>query len=99
MDAIFSTGLFDYLEDDFAAKLTGRLYQLLRPGGWVAIGNMDYANPNRWVMEHLLDWWLIFRSQEEMRAFARAGAPDAEISMRFEETGINPFVVLTRPEA
>ena len=98
MDAVFSTGLFDYLDDRFAAKLTGRLYQLVRPGGWVAIGNMDYANPNRWVMEHLLDWWLIFRSQDEMRAFAQAGAPNAEISMRFESTGINPFVVLTRPE-
>ncbi len=99
MDAVFSTGLFDYLDDAFAAKLTGRLYQLVRPGGWVAIGNMDYANPNRWVMEHLLDWWLIFRSQDEMRAFVKAGAPDAVISMRFEPTGINPFVVLTRPES
>lgn len=97
MDAVFSTGLFDYLEDRFAAKLTGRLYDLVRPGGWVAIGNMDYGNPNRWVMEHLLDWWLIFRNKDEMRRFARAGAPDAEISMRFESTGINPFVVLTRP--
>ncbi len=96
MDAVYSTGLYDYLPHHFAVKLTRRLFQLLKPGGWAAIGNMDYANPNRWVMEHLLDWWLIFRSRDEMRAFASEAAPEATLSFRTEATGINPFVVMQR---
>jgi hypothetical protein len=46
------------------------------PGGSTYIGNMAPENPSRWLMEHHLDWQLIYRTREEMLSFGRAGAPD-----------------------
>jgi extracellular factor (EF) 3-hydroxypalmitic acid methyl ester biosynthesis protein len=95
-DFVFSCGLFDYLQHRTAASLAGSLYGNLAKGGSVLIGNMTPANPSRWFMELHLDWYLIYREHEEILAFARAGAPSAQLAMVEEATGVNPFVRLTR---
>ncbi|GAH98529.1 unnamed protein product, partial [marine sediment metagenome] len=38
-DFIYSMGLFDYLTPPVATAVLGRLYQLLKPGGDMLIGN------------------------------------------------------------
>jgi hypothetical protein len=47
-------------------------------------------------MELHLDWFLIYRRHSEMLAFARRAAPNAHVAILEEETGVNPFVVVTR---
>ena len=95
-DMIFSSGLFDYLRFEAASGLTRALYENLAEGGGLYIGNMVPENPSRWLLEHQLDWFLIYRSREEMTAFATAGAPEGTISIEEEETGINPFLRIER---
>jgi extracellular factor (EF) 3-hydroxypalmitic acid methyl ester biosynthesis protein len=62
-DAIFSCGLFDYLQPSTGVVLTRNLFARLAPGGKLWIGNMAPENPTRWIMEHHLDWQLIYRSR------------------------------------
>lgn len=95
-DAIFSCGLFDYLQPRTAALLASGFFEQVSPGGTVYIGNMAPWNPARWYMEFHLDWHLIYRQHDEMLAFARAGAPSATLAILEEKTGMNPFVTLTR---
>jgi hypothetical protein len=95
-DAIFSCGLFDYLQPRTAASLSGAFFGNLARGGTVYIGNMTPENPSRWFMEFHLDWVLQYRERSEMLAFARAGAPGAEVLIVEEATGFNPFVTLRR---
>lgn len=97
LDAIFSCGLFDYLTEPTAAALTANLYARLASGRNLYIGNQTPASTSRWAMEFHCEWDLIYRDHAEMRAFARAGAPDARIEVLEEPTGINPLVMLTRP--
>lgn len=95
-DFLFSTGLFDYLKAQTAAILCSNFFANLAPGGQAYVGNMMPWNPSRWVFEHHLEWTLIYRSHEEMLAFARAGVPNAQIEIVPDATGLNPFVVLHR---
>lgn len=92
--AVYSCGLFDYLQKPTAVSLCRSLYSLLAPGGTLLIGNMVPSSPSRWFMELHLDWFLVYREREEMIEFARQGQPNARIGIVEEATGINPFVAL-----
>jgi len=95
-DAIFSCGLFDYLQPSTGVVLTRNLFARLAPAGKLFVGNMVPENPTRYIMEQHLDWQLLYRSRPEQLEIARRAAPDATLQLLEEETGVNPFVELTR---
>jgi len=95
-DAIFSCGLFDYLQASTGMVLARNLFARLAPGGKLLIGNMVPENPTRWIMEHHLDWQLTYRSRAEMTEIAHRAAAAARVQVLEEETGVNPFVEMTR---
>jgi extracellular factor (EF) 3-hydroxypalmitic acid methyl ester biosynthesis protein len=95
-DAIFSCGLFDYLQFPTAVALCRNLATNLGPGSVAYIGNVVPSNPSRWVMEHHLDWYLVHRTHEQLLEFGKAAVPDARIRIIEEETGVNPFVEIFR---
>jgi extracellular factor (EF) 3-hydroxypalmitic acid methyl ester biosynthesis protein len=95
-DVLVCCGLFDYLQLPTAVSLCRKFFDCLDAGGIAYIGNMVPTNPSRWFMELHLDWFLIYRAREEMLDFAARAAPDARIEILDEETGVNPFVVVTR---
>jgi extracellular factor (EF) 3-hydroxypalmitic acid methyl ester biosynthesis protein len=95
-DAVYSCGLFDYLQKPTAVSLCRSLYSLLAPGGTLLVGNMVPSSPSRWFMELHLDWFLVYRERAEMVEFAKLGQPHARIGIVEEATGVNPFVSLVR---
>ncbi len=98
-DMLFCSGLFDYLRFSTAVTLCQTFYGLLTPGGHAWVGNMcDHPNPCRWIMEQHMDWFLTYRTRDEMLAFAREAAPGARVEIMNEATGINPFVVTQKPQ-
>jgi extracellular factor (EF) 3-hydroxypalmitic acid methyl ester biosynthesis protein len=71
-DLIYSAGLYDYLPDSLARRLTTRLLQLLQPGGRLLIGNFVPAGTGRGYMELFMDWTLILRNEAQMVELAHA---------------------------
>ena len=79
-DLVYSAGLFDYIKtfplDDSkgTAALTKNLFNLVKPGGSLIIGNFSQNNPRdlRFVMEYIYDWQLLHRDKTEVYEFARA---------------------------
>jgi SAM-dependent methyltransferase len=71
-DLIYSAGLYDYLPDMLARRLTARLLQMLRPGGRLLIGNFVPSGSGRGYMELFMDWALIVRNEVAMREMATA---------------------------
>lgn len=92
---IFCAGLFDYLRFSTATILCRTFYQLLAPAGHAWVGNM-VDNPCRWSLEHVCDWYLTYRTREEMLSFGRAAAPEARLEIADEPTGINPCLVIEK---
>ncbi len=96
-DLIYSVGLIDYLRDDLVVALLDWIHSRLRPGGTVMVGNFDIANPDRAFMDHVLDWRLIHRSVDDLRAlFERSRFSGVPVRIRTEGTGINLFGLAVR---
>jgi hypothetical protein len=96
-DLVYSIGLIDYFADKFVIGLLNYVHGLLRVGGSVILGNFHPSNPNKALMDYVLDWKLIHRSKDNMnRLFAASkfGRPCTDI--RFEPAGVNLFAECVR---
>src|SRR4051794_33587956 len=65
-DLIYSLGLTDYFNDKFVIKLLNWIHGRLRPGGRVIVCNFHPNNYCKELMDYLLEWRLIHRSEDDM---------------------------------
>jgi len=72
-DLVYSAGLYDYLPDPVATKLTAVLTRCLRPGGRLVIGNFLPTSSGRGYMSQFMDWHLRYRSESELVAMFGEG--------------------------
>ncbi len=94
-DMIYTAGLFDYLSQRFATGLCERLYSILKPGGLLVVGNMKAPTDSRWMGSYLLDWDLLYRTEEQLLDLV-AGLPGAMPRIEYEQTGYNAFLVVEK---
>jgi hypothetical protein len=78
-DFVYAAGLFDYLAAPVAAALTSRLFEMTRSGGTLLIPNFAAGARDSGYMESFMDWHLIYRTHDEMRALA-ASLPAAAVT-------------------
>ncbi|WP_153556619.1 class I SAM-dependent methyltransferase [Roseimaritima sediminicola] len=69
-DLIYSTGLYDYLADNTAQRLTASLFDALRPGGRLVLANFLPQIRDVGYMEMFMDWHLIYRTRGDMLRLA-----------------------------
>ena len=93
-DLIYSAGLFDYFSDAVAHMAGKVLFNSVKKGGRLIIGNFDISTPNRFGMSLVFDWNLIYRSRADLERIF--GFPGAAIQVQHEKNGINLFCVLTK---
>jgi SAM-dependent methyltransferase len=96
-DLIYSAGLCDYLSVNAVTRLVNELYRYLKPGGSLRIGNFGPYNPQRFKMEYGSEWFLIHRSEEDIKEFAAGLPEDAIIRVEKESEGVNLFLNVTKP--
>lgn len=65
-DLIYASGLYDYLPDEIAVRLTAQLSKWLAPGGVLLIPNLTPENDEIGYMEAIMDWWMVYRSVDDM---------------------------------
>ncbi|HMF15757.1 MAG TPA: class I SAM-dependent methyltransferase [Gemmataceae bacterium] len=65
-DFVYATGLFDYLPLAAAQRLTGTMFQMLRPGGRLLVANFLPGILDVGYMESFMDWKLIYRNRGDM---------------------------------
>jgi extracellular factor (EF) 3-hydroxypalmitic acid methyl ester biosynthesis protein len=80
-DLVYALGLYDYLNQKFARRLTQNLFQRLRPGGEVIVANFMPDILDVGYMESCMGWELIFRDHDAMSDLA-GNIDDAEIEER-----------------
>ncbi|QEH31823.1 hypothetical protein OJF2_02880 [Aquisphaera giovannonii] len=78
---IYAAGLYDYLSDPMAGRLTARLFELLHPGGSLLVANFLPETAERSYMAAFMNWDLRYRSAAEVRQFASLVAPGAVARM------------------
>lgn len=63
---IYSLGLYDYLNDRLATRLTTSLFNMLAPGGMLLIANFMAHLHDAGYMESFMSWPLLFRTEVEL---------------------------------
>lgn len=66
-DLAYTAGLFDYLSDAAATRLTTMMFDSLRRGGTLLLANFLPNIPDVGYMEGVMDWHLIYRDDADMK--------------------------------
>jgi|CXWL01.1.fsa_nt_gi CRP-like cAMP-binding protein len=69
---IYTAGLADHLADGDVVRLLDWMHSRLAPGGSAIIGAIDRDDPDRALMDHILEWRLVRRSADELSALVTA---------------------------
>ncbi len=93
-DMVYCAGLFDYFSDQICKRLVAQFYSWLRPGGLVSVTNVHARNPNRQLMEHLLEWHLVYRNDQGMKYLA---PENTNYDIDLDETKVNVFLDIRKP--
>jgi hypothetical protein len=99
-DFVYATGLFDYLPLAAARRLTGAMFQMLRPRGRLLIANFLPGILDVGYMESFMDWKLIYRDRGAMIQLA-ADIPQEqirEIRIVAEENQNIIFLLVTKAD-
>ncbi len=95
-DFVYCAGLFDYLSDKVCQRLLQYFANRTRAGGGTLVTNVHRNNPEKGVMEHLLEWHLIYRDEADMRRLAPEGTRVERIWT--DATGVNVFMQLVNAD-
>ena len=93
-DLVYAAGLYDYLADKVALRLTSICLEMLKPGGVFLFANFSDEMADDGYMESFMHWELIQRSEAEMWRLANGSAtePAFEKSVWF---GANRNIIYT----
>lgn len=93
-DFVYCAGLFDYLSDKVCTRLIRLFYKWTRPGGVLVLTNVHPSNTALNWMEHILEWYLIYRDEEHLLSLV-PGLGEQRVYT--DETGINVFLEIAKP--
>nr|WP_245175704.1 MULTISPECIES: class I SAM-dependent methyltransferase [unclassified Cupriavidus] len=92
-DAVYCAGLFDYLSDKVCTRLLAYFASRSRTGGQILVTNVHANNPEKFGMEHLLEWYLIYRDDAGMAQLLPENSHSHRIYV--DATGVNVFAEAT----
>lgn len=97
-DFIYSSGLFDYLTAPVATSLAYFMFDLLKPGGRMLITNFMPDISDSGYLETFMDWWLIYRSKDELKSVAKYIPIEsiADVRVWSEDSGNLAFLEILR---
>ncbi len=79
---VYAAGLYDYLSERVAMRLTRLMFDMLVPNGRLLIANFAPTLPEVAYMEAFMDWKLIYRTPDEMSVLSDDISGDAWDSHR-----------------
>ncbi len=98
VDFLICSGLFDYLDEAAAASMLSCFWESLRAAGRALVFNFAPHNPSRAYMEWIGNWYLIYRTEQQLRDLAdRAGIPNNCVTVAAEPSGVDLYWELQRP--
>lgn len=78
-DLVYAAGLYDYLPDPVAQRLTRVLVDMLEPGGRLVIASFQPGGQEFAYMDLCMEWPLIYRTRAELAAFLPT---DADLTIK-----------------
>ncbi len=97
-NVILSAGLFDYLTDRVSTRMIQAMYDFLKPGGQILIGNISKRSPDVFAMDYFMDWRLILRDEPDLFRLVSSElrAKGCQADVIAESLGLNLFLRVKR---
>ncbi len=96
-DLLFCAGFFDYLSEAEAARMLQSLWSCVAASGELLIFNFSTYNPSRPYMEWIGNWYLQYRTEEQLSQLASAaGLTDGAAEVASEPERVNLFLRVCR---
>lgn len=96
-DVIYCAGLFDYLSERVCKRLLEIFWALAAPGATIVVSNFAPANPIKGFMDYVLDWRLIYRDAQEVRALAVDDSLQPKVETFEAVGGVEIFLRMEKP--
>jgi len=91
---IYSVSMANCLRDREFIRILDWIYDHLLPNGIVILGNLHAANPDRVLLEHILEWHSVYRSADDLESlFSRSKFRSLPLVIQSDEYGVELFVV------
>lgn len=92
-DLIVCPGFFDYLEHEEVTMMLALFFGHLRSSGTLYAFNFAVGNPSRAYMEWIGNWYLVYRTTDELQAARdEAGIPDSSETIGCEAENVNLYI-------
>jgi extracellular factor (EF) 3-hydroxypalmitic acid methyl ester biosynthesis protein len=82
LNFVYAAGLYDYLPQKVAVRLTNKMFQMLKPNGRLLVGNFALCVRDIGYMEAFMQWDLIYRTEAKVADFASEIPKDAIANSR-----------------
>ena len=94
---IYSFSIANYLCDRELISILDWIYDHLLPHGRVILSNFHAANPDRVLLEHLLEWHSIYRSAEDLeKIFSHSKFRSLPLEIQSDEYGVELVIACTK---
>ncbi len=94
---IYSFSIANYLRDRELISILDWIYDHLLPNGTVILSNFHAANPDRVLLEHILEWHSIYRSAEDLeKLFSHSKFRSLPLEIQSDECGVELVVACTK---
>jgi hypothetical protein len=93
-DLIYAPGLYDYLPDTIARRLTTVLSSRLAPGGELLIANFAQCR-DAGYMEAIMNWFLVYRTEADLLSLA-GDVGDAVLRTWTDVEGVMGYLAVVR---
>jgi SAM-dependent methyltransferase len=95
-DLVWSAGLFDYFDDKTFVTVLKKLYEAVKPGGKLIIGNFSWESETRFL-KVFVDWNLNYRANTDLLGLAElAGIDKTKIQIVSESENVNLFMTISK---
>jgi len=95
-DLVYSAGLFDYFDQPSAVRLARALWRMVAPSGCLIITNAHPANPTRFWMEYVGDWFLKYKTAEQMYALTDSLENVAGVNLTLDSQGVHQYLEIRK---
>jgi extracellular factor (EF) 3-hydroxypalmitic acid methyl ester biosynthesis protein len=93
---VYSSGLFDYLHLALAARFISTLWKKVKPGGTLLIINADPRNPTRLWMEYVAEWYMEYKTSEQMLSLAEGLEDVKSVTVKQDPFSVYHYLEIIR---
>lgn len=94
-DLVYLFGLLDYFDASSARRIVKCLWPSVAAGGQLVVTNAHPANPSRLWMEYAIDWFLDYKTPEELLSLA-SQLSNCESKVTSDSVGVYQYLRMRR---